>query len=59
MSVIWNDNGFKLMFKFKRHYKGEECFVTRKDISLKGSNDKRFGCEVVGNIHENPTLLKY
>ena len=20
VSVIWNDNGFKLMFKFKRHY---------------------------------------
>nr|DAL86137.1 MAG TPA: YopX protein [Caudoviricetes sp.] len=59
MRVIWNNNGFKLMFKFKRTYQGEEYFETRKDISLKGSDDKRFGCEVVGNIYENPTLLKY
>ncbi|WP_156327803.1 YopX family protein [Clostridium disporicum] len=28
-------------------------------MSLKGSDDKRFGSEVVGNIYENPTLLKY
>lgn len=59
MRVIWNNNGFKLMFKVKRKYQGEEYFVTRKDISLADSDDKRFGCEVVGNIHENPTLLKY
>lgn len=59
MRVIWNNNGFKLMFKFKRTYQGEEYFETRKDISLKGSDDKRFGSEVVGNIYENPTLLKY
>lgn len=59
MKVIWNDSGFKLMFKFKRTYQGEEYWETRKDISLNGSDDKRWGCEVVGNIYENPTLLEH
>lgn len=59
MRVIWGNNGFKLRLKVKRKYQGKEYFVTGKDISLKGSDDKRFGCEVVGNIYENPTLLKY
>ena len=59
MKVIWNDSGFKLMFKFKRTYQGEEYWETRKDISLNGSNDKRWGCEVVGNIYENSTLLEH
>lgn len=58
MTVIWQDNGFKLMFKFKRTYQGESYTKTRKDISLNGSNDKRWGCEVIGNIYKKPELLK-
>lgn len=58
MTVIWQDNGFKLMFKFKRTYQGESYTETRKDISLNGSNDKRWGCKVIGNIYEDPNLLK-
>lgn len=58
MTVIWQDNGFKLMFKFKRTYQGESYTETKKDISLNGSNDKRWGCEVIGNIYKKPELLK-
>lgn len=58
MTVIWQDNGFKLMFKFKRTYQGESYTETRKDISLNGSNDKRWGCEVIGNIYKKQELLK-
>ena len=56
--VIWHNNGFKLEYKFKRSYRGESYWETRKDIELSESNDKRWGIEVIGNIYENPELLK-
>lgn len=58
MKVHWYNNGFKLMFKFKRKYQGEEYWETTKDIELDSSDDKRWGYEVIGNIYENPELLE-
>lgn len=52
MQVHWYNNGFKLYYKFKRCYQGEEYWETRKDIELGGSDDRRFGDEVVGHIFE-------
>lgn len=59
MEVIWHDDGFRLMFKFRRVYQGQEYWETRKDIPLSGSSDKRFGYKVVGNIFEKIKMYKY
>lgn len=56
--VIWHNNGFKLEYKFKRSYRGESYWETRKDIELSETNNKRWGIKVIGNIYENPELLK-
>ena len=56
--VIWNSNGFKLEYKFKRSYLGEIYWETRKDIELSETHNKRWGIEVIGNIYENPDLLE-
>jgi uncharacterized phage protein (TIGR01671 family) len=56
--VIWHNNGFKLEYKFKRLYRGESYWETRKDIELSETNNKRWGIKVIGNIYENPELLK-
>lgn len=51
-TVVWHDNGFKLEYKFTRKYQGEEYTDTNylpiyQDYYL-----------VIGNIYENPELLK-
>lgn len=50
--VIWHNNGFKLEYKFKRSYRGESYWETRKDIELSETNNKRWGIKVIGNIYE-------
>lgn len=56
--VIWNNNGFKLEYKFKRSYLGESYWEIRKDIELSETHNKRWGIEVIGNIYENPEFLE-
>lgn len=56
--VIWNNNGFKLEYKFKRSYLGESYWEIRKDIELSETHNKRWGIKVIGNIYESPELLK-
>lgn len=56
--VIWNNNGFKLEYKFKRSYLGESYWEIRKDIELSETHNKRWGIEVIGNIYKNPELLE-
>lgn len=57
MLVVWERNGFKLRYDFERKYQGEK-YMDKTFIELVNTEDKRWGFEVIGNIYENPELLK-
>lgn len=57
MKVHWYNNGFKLLYSIKGTYQGKEYWDTTRDIELSGSDDKHWGCEVIGNIYEKPMIL--
>ncbi|EES48643.1 hypothetical protein FC839_18145 [Clostridium botulinum] len=59
MTVIWKNNssGFVFEYKFKRIYQGE-IYIDTNYIRLGDTSSKRWGGEVIGNIYENPNLLK-
>ena len=55
--VIWEDNGFKSKYTFKRRYQGEEWFEN-SITDLGDTQSRRWGVEVIGNIYENEDLLE-
>ena len=55
--VVWKHNGFKLEYTFKRKYEGEEYKETTC-LEMGHTDDRRWGCEVIGNIFENRELLE-
>lgn len=56
-TIIWEDNGFKREYTFKRTYLGESYFETRS-FDIGNSSHRNWGHEVIGNIYENPELLE-
>lgn len=56
-TIIWEDNGFKREYTFKRTYLGESYFETRS-FDIGDSSHRNWGHEVIGNIYENPELLE-
>jgi uncharacterized phage protein (TIGR01671 family) len=55
--VIWKDNSWKYCLKVKRNYRGESYIETLYN-DIGDTKSKRFGDKVIGNIYENPELLK-
>lgn len=56
-TIIWEDNGFKREYTFKRTYLGESYFETRS-FDIGDSSHRNWGYEVIGNIYENEELLE-
>lgn len=56
-TIIWENNGFKREYTFKRTYLGESYFETRS-FDIGDSSHRNWGYEVIGNIYENEKLLE-
>lgn len=56
-TIIWENNGFKREYTFKRTYLGESYFETRS-FDIGDSSHRNWGYEVIGNIYENKELLE-
>lgn len=55
--VVWHNNGYKLKFTFSGVYRGDR-YTETKYLELGDTSSRRWGDEVLGNIYENPELLK-
>ena len=58
VKVVWDKVKFKCLGSVEKTYQGEK-YIDRIEFELRlDSSDKRFGVEVLGNIFENPEILK-
>lgn len=55
--VVWKDNSWKYYWKVKKTYQGES-YLENIYNTMGETSSKRFGDEIIGNIYENPNLLK-
>lgn len=56
-TIVWKDDGFKSLYVSHRTYQGE-AYTEDVYNKLRKTEDRRWGVEVLGNIHDNAELLE-
>lgn len=57
VKIVWDKIKYKCFGSVEKTYQGEK-YIEKIEFELSvGTNDKRFGVEVIGNIFENEDLL--